>query len=1151
MVVLSCPIPNCGYTTEDVDVIGSAALLNAHTTIHAMNAAQPRAAPVVRAPKLERPRLHMNATTEDWNAFTRRWQTYRTGSQIPDAVASGQLFECTKEQLGNIVLRAKPNFTTLALDEALETLKKLAVIPVALGVVRSELLAMHQGPDEPFRTFAARVQGKAKTCEFKTLYDGSCSNCNTAYQGEVYYTDEVIRDVLLNGIADVDIRRDALSADDIQTRPVTDVIAFVENKETARNANPVSSVTTLSAYRRGNLPDDQKRNTDTRRRNSVPSPSETDKSKTANCPDCHKVFNVFNKKTRGWNRRPHTRCEPCWRKNRDNQQNQTGQSNAISSFDSLGQISTISHPEPSNFAANLRPQPSKPLEHQIFTKGEWRRAHMSSHPTVNLRLTLDKKNSTPVDVTAVADTGAQSDIWSLGHFLRAGFKMSDLSPAKLSLNAANKSPIKINGVFRAKLTGAVGSRNEISCRSMIYVSRDIKCLYLSYDSMLQLGILNRDFPAEGTFKNNISNKKVSTGPQANVTLPVGSICGATNDDGGICDCPIRTVPPPCPDELPFPCTPENSARMRDWLLNRYGSSTFNTCPHQQLSRMDGPPVEIHIKDDAVPVAHHKAIPVPIHWRDQVYADIARDVALNVIEPVPLGEPSDWCHHMVVARKHDGSPRRTVDLSPLNKFCKRETHNPEQLFHIVRRVPRDTWKTVVDAWNGYHSLPLRESDRHLTTFVTPIGRFRYKRAPQGFLSSGDGYNRCFDTILADFNRKERIVDDTLHYDTDLTEHWWRTIDLLTLIGNSGVVVNPKKFQFAQKEVDFAGFRITPDRVEPLPKYFNAIRNFPTPSSTTDIRSWFGLVNQVSNYAQLRDHMEPFRKFLSPRTPFEWNAELDAAFESSKRAIIDAIKEGVEIFDLGRPTGLRTDWSKKGIEYFLLQKHCSCDDINPDCCPGGWRITLASSRFLKPSEKHYVPIEGEALAITWGLEQSKFFTLGCPDLTVITDHKPLVKIYGDKRLDEIRNTRLARLKQRTLPWYFKIIHLPGKTNPACDATSRYPASTDDHDDITESLVLASIQRQTDNVTSITWDQLVVETQKDDSLQSLIEAIHAGFPPESHDSPSISQFWQYRESLHVSDGVIIYDDRVVVPLSLRPSVLEALHAAHQGVSMMGSRA
>ena len=65
------------------------------------------------------------------------------------------------------------------------------------------------------------------------------------------------------------------------------------------------------------------------------------------------------------------------------------------------------------------------------------------------------------------------------------------------------------------------------------------------------------------------------------------------------------------------------------------------------------------------------------------------------------------------------------------------------------------------------------------------------------------------------------------------------------------------------MDFAGFRIKADSVEPLPKYLDAIREFPTPASLTDIRSWFGLVNQVSHYAQLRDMMEPFRKFLSPK------------------------------------------------------------------------------------------------------------------------------------------------------------------------------------------------------------------------------------------------------------------------------------------------
>ena len=144
-----------------------------------------------------------------------------------------------------------------------------------------------------------------------------------------------------------------------------------------------------------------------------------------------------------------------------------------------------------------------------------------------------------------------------------------------------------------------------------------------------------------------------------------------------------------------------------------------------------------------------------------------------------------------------------------------------------------------------------SDRHLTTFIKPFGRWRYTRALQGFLSSGDGYNRRFHAILLEFERKERCVDDTIHYDADLEQHWWRTIDFLRSVGQSDIVLNPDKFQFARKSVNFAGFQISDATIEPLTKYLDAIRDFPSPESTTDIRSWFGLINQVANYDQLRD------------------------------------------------------------------------------------------------------------------------------------------------------------------------------------------------------------------------------------------------------------------------------------------------------------
>ena len=102
----------------------------------------------------------------------------------------------------------------------------------------------------------------------------------------------------------------------------------------------------------------------------------------------------------------------------------------------------------------------------------------------------------------------------------------------------------------------------------------------------------------------------------------------------------------------------------------------------------------------------------------------------------------------------------------------------------------------------------------------------------------------------------------------------------------------------------------------------------------------------------------------------------------------------------------------------KKYCPCKSNVPDCCPNGWRITVAVSRFLRGPEQRYAAIEGQALVIAWGLEKIKYLTQGCQDLIIVTDHKPLIKIFGDGTLDEISNTRLFRLKQRTLPWRFQV-------------------------------------------------------------------------------------------------------------------------------------
>ena len=115
---------------------------------------------------------------------------------------------------------------------------------------------------------------------------------------------------------------------------------------------------------------------------------------------------------------------------------------------------------------------------------------------------------------------------------------------------------------------------------------------------------------------------------------------------------------------------------------------------------------------------------------------------------------------------------------------------------------------------------------------------------------------------------------------------------------------------------------------------------------------------------------------------------------KAAIIKKIEQGVRIFEKNRKTCLATDWSKTGIGAWLLQKHCKCDSSKPFCCPTGWHVTLFCSRFLTHAESRYAPVEGESLAVAFGLEKCKHFVLGCTDLVIAVDHKPLIGLFTQK-------------------------------------------------------------------------------------------------------------------------------------------------------------
>ena len=561
----------------------------------------------------------------------------------------------------------------------------------------------------------------------------------------------------------------------------------------------------------------------------------------------------------------------------------------------------------------------------------------------------------------------------------------------------------------------------------------------------------------------------------------------------LCGCPWRIMVPDKPANIPFPPIASNRDRLELWLREHFKSSAFNTCPHQPLQMMTRKPLDITFTQGAKPSAVHKPIPVPHHWNKRVKQDLDRDIALGIIEPVPTGTPTGSRTEKGWISQEGSGPAKI-------RYCykEREIHHTPSPFNQVSVVSARTKKTVLDAWNGDHSLPLSPATRDATTIITEWSRHRYLRAPQGFHASGDGYTRRFDDITVDAPRKTRGIDDSLLWDETRESVFWHTLEYITHCGWNGIVLNPGKFQFTEDELEFAGFRITADGIKPTKKMTETILNFPTPTNITDVRSWFTLINQVSYAFSQAEAMSSFRELLRTKDrKFYWDATLDKLFKESKRNIVREIEEGVKTFEMNRATCLPTDCNKTSIGYFLFQKHCRCStESGPNCGENHWKIILAGSRFTKDAESRYSPMEGEALALIYGLESCRMFILGCPDLLVTVDYQPLVKIFSDQVLKDIKNPCLFTFKERSLMYRFHIKHVPGKLNTAPDCTSRYPASPKRSGltsiDITQQIDRAmqasiiSAYEHDPKLRAITCDRIVAAAATDEECRALAEYI-----------------------------------------------------------------
>ena len=147
---------------------------------------------------------------------------------------------------------------------------------------------------------------------------------------------------------------------------------------------------------------------------------------------------------------------------------------------------------------------------------------------------------------------------------------------------------------------------------------------------------------------------------------------------------------------------------------------------------------IKLRSDAKPHALSTARRIPIPLRDKVEHELKQMETTGVISKV--SHPTDWCAGMVVVQKKSGNVRICVDMKPLNGNVLHETHPMPHVDDTLAQLAGASIFSKLDANIGFWQIPLAPSCRHLTTFITPFGRYWFNKLPFGISSAPEVFQK---------------------------------------------------------------------------------------------------------------------------------------------------------------------------------------------------------------------------------------------------------------------------------------------------------------------------------------------------------------------------------------------------------------------------
>jgi hypothetical protein len=226
--------------------------------------------------------------------------------------------------------------------------------------------------------------------------------------------------------------------------------------------------------------------------------------------------------------------------------------------------------------------------------------------------------------------------------------------------------------------------------------------------------------------------------------------------------------------------------------------------------------------------------------------------------------AEWAAPTYMQAKKTGDVRILTDFRRLNAQTKRKPFPLPKISDMLRKLSGFKYATAIDLSMGYYHIPLDLEAQKLCTTILPWGKYQYKRLAMGVKTSPDIFQRIMYKLLGDIPNIQVYLDDILITSSGkFEEHAAIMEQVLERLHKANLRANLRKCYFDESKIDYLGYEITRDGIQPQPKKVEAILKLSQPKTKSQLQYFLGMINYHRDMWQKRSHMlAPLTGLVSP-------------------------------------------------------------------------------------------------------------------------------------------------------------------------------------------------------------------------------------------------------------------------------------------------